>query len=316
MAEIRQMVGRAGRRHGGSSCEAYVLVDEEDLDEVASGMAGDAKFEVSSSMMSCDDLVFHVLAELCSGGVSDVAEAKAWYSRSFGARLAGRPSFEKVFERLEGCGAAERTPLGWVPTKEAYVAAELYFHPADVKAWGDGFAELFELGLEKDDAAVAWALGSAPETEAPGDFGRHRFVMSMFRDALPAGLVAEPGTVAKGTLWWSALGGPSVGRMRNRVLELRRDFGRVARALGRLDDIREWGMRRYFGRLEERVRKGVPEVLAELCRIPGVTKGRAEFLYNAGIRDRAGIRDEAESFDGEVDEGFMSVLREVASGLR
>lgn len=316
VAELKQMVGRAGRKHGGAVCEAFVLVDEENAVEVEEGMSGDAQFEVSSSMKSCDDLLFHVVAEICSGLVSDVKSAEAWYSRSFGAFKGGNPSFEKVFEKLEEIGAAEQTPSGWIPTEIARIAADLYFHPADVRAWRDNFREIFEMGLERDDAAVAWALGSVPMAEAPGDFGKHRFVMSLFKDALPAGLTAMPGMVARSTLWWSMLGGPSVGRMRNRIREMRSDFGRVARVIMKLNKTEDWGMQGYLTELESRMKRGIPEILSSLCMIPGITKSRAAYLYNAGVRNRAEIRDNVETFDGEVDEDFLSVLKEIANGVR
>jgi hypothetical protein len=310
------MVGRAGRRHGGSVCEAYVLVDGEDYDEVERGMAGDAKFEVSSAMVSCDDLVFHLLPGICSGEISDEEEAERWYSRGFGAAQGRKPSFAKAFERLAECEAVNGTPLGYVPTPLASVASELYFHPADVRAWRDNFREIFKARLEKDDAAVAWALGSVPFAESPGDFGTHRFVMGLYQDALPSELTAEPGTVAKGTLWWSALGGPSVGRMRNRVLELRADFGRTCRALTRLDEMENWGRTTFFRELAERVRRGIPSCLSDLCRIDGMTKGRADFLYNMGAKDREGIKELHSSLESEVDEDFATFLREVANGIR
>lgn len=316
VAEIRQMVGRAGRKHGGAACQAYVLVDGEDFVDVQEGMTGDARFDVASAMASCDDVVFHLLPGICLGDVSDEVDAEAWYARSFGAAKGKSPDFKRVFEKLEAWEAVESTPLGWVPTKMSYVASEMYFHPADVKAWRDNFRALFEAGLERNDAAVAWALGSVPMMDASGDFGNHRFVMSLYKEALPSELTAESGMVAKGTLWWSALGGPSVGRMRNRMLEFRGDFGRLSRVLLRLDEIEGWGMEKFFLELEKRMRKGIPENLSELFRIRGMTKGMAEFLYNAGVTSRRDIKDAIDSFEDDVDEAGMRFLREVASGIR
>ena len=308
--------GRAGRRHGGAECEAYVLVDSEDYAEVEEGMSGDAKFEVSSSMVSCDDLVFHLMPGICSGSICDEAGAEAWYSRGFGAAQGRRPSFKKAFERLVECGAVEFTPVGYAPTPLAGVASELYFHPADVNAWRENFGELFGMGLEMDDAALALALGSVPFMDSPGDFGDHRFVMGMFKEALPGELTAAEGMVAKSTLWWSALGCQPVGRMRNKVLELKADVGRVAKALARLDDAEGWGRKSFFREMEDRVRRGIPSHLAALCGIDGMTKSRADFLYNLGVKDASGVKEVVSSLDGEVDEDFMGLLRRVANGFR
>ena len=45
VAEIRQMAGRAGRRHGGLACEAHVLVDAEDVSRMEDGLEGGDKFQ-------------------------------------------------------------------------------------------------------------------------------------------------------------------------------------------------------------------------------------------------------------------------------
>jgi len=315
-AEIRQMVGRAGRRHGGATCEAYVILDDEDLDDIRDGMNDPAGYEVKSSLESCDNLVFHLLAEVCGGSVSDEQEAESWYSRSFGAFQGLKPNFKRAMAKLMEYGAVEENPLGYMPTKMGTIASELYFHPADVKAWKDNFDEVFNMGLEREDSAIAWALGSVPVMAAPGDFGKHRFVLSLCKEAIPAGLEVKPGMLTKITLWWSALGGPSVGRMRNQMLGLRDDFGRIYRALLRMDkEVAMWGKEVFFKELESRVRKGIPVHLKELCKLPGITKGRADYLYELGVRDRNGIRDIIDSIDGEVDEPFLNDLRGIANGV-
>jgi hypothetical protein len=107
-----------------------------------------------------------------------------------------------------------------------------------------------------------------------------------------------------------------MGKMRNQMLTLREDFGRIKRALVNLDRVEEWQMSGFFDELENRMGKGIPSFLADLCEIPGMTKGRAAYLYNQGIIDRQGIRESASSLEGEVDDDFMKILREVASGIR
>ena len=316
VAEIRQMVGRAGRKHNGAVCEAYVLVDEEDVPVIEQGMSGDAEFDVESAMTSCDDLVFHILPEIRPGGVSDYSTAAAWYARSFGAFQNKKPNIEKIFERLVEYDAIRMTDKGYVMTDVGRIAADLYFHPADVQAWRNNFGSIFGMGLECDDGAVAWALGNVPIMPAPGDFGKYRFVLTLCRDAIPAALSVEKGTITKIALWWGALGASPMGKMRNMMLSYREDFGRIRRALTELDKIENWRMAGFFEDLEKRINKGIPSYLAELCDIPGINKGRAMYLYNMGIIDRQGIRESLNNLEGEVDDDFMRVLREVANGIR
>lgn len=315
VSSLRQMCGRAGRKHGGESCEAYILLESEDAGDIEKGINGGDNYNIVSSMTSCDDLIFHLTAEICSGLVSNEEDAKQWYSRSLGAIQGMHPDFNKTFKKLEEMGAIEYTPLGYIPTDIARISSEFYFHPANVRAWRDNFNEVFEMGLSDNDVALAWALGSIPIGDSPGDFGQHRFVMSLYKEALPEELTALPGTIARGTLWWNALGGPSVGRMRNSMLELRKDFGRIVRVLMSLDKSEDWGMDGFFISLSERIKKGVPEHLEELCSV-GISKSLADFLYNVGVNNVSEIKDCLDSLDGEIDEKTMAFLRGIGNGVR
>ena len=86
------------------------------------------------------------------------------------------------------------------------------------------------------------------------------------------------------------------------MLTFRDDFGRIKRALTSLDETEGWQMSGFFNELEDRMGKGIPSFLADLCDIPGITKGRASYLYNMGIIDRQGIRESVSSIEGEVDD--------------
>lgn len=316
VAEIRQMVGRAGRKHGGATCEAYVIVDEDEVADIENGMGRDATFDISSSMTSCDDLVFHILPEIGPRGVYDEQSAREWYSRSFGAYQKRNPDVSKTFERMLEFEAVTLTEKGYRLTDVGLIAADLYFHPADVQAWRNNFREVFEMGWEGDDGAIAWALGSVPMMQSPGDFGKFGFLLSECRDAIPDGLYIKTGTISKITLWWGALGCTPMCKMRNQMLAFRDDFGRIKRALTKLDEVEGWQMAGFFNDMEGRMGKGIPSYLADLCEIQGITKSRASYLYNMGIIDRQGIRESVSSIEGEVDEDFMRVLREIANGVR
>ena len=312
VAEIRQMAGRAGRRHGGLACEAHVLVDAEDVSRMEDRLEGGDKFQVSSTLSSCDEMMFHLLPEICNGVVDSLSAADNWYNKSFAAVTGKKQDMRVVLEKLVECGAATALYEEVTGTEMGKISADLYLHPLDLRAWRDNFEELFEMGLEKDDAAVAWALGGVPGAEAVGDLGSHRHVFSMFRDALPSELESKPGTVVQSVLWWSALGGPSVGKMRNKVLELRSDFGRVSKALMRLNKIGDWGMDKFFVGLEARMKRGVPEHLSELCEIEGMSKGLASYLYDVGVKTRRDIGSRIEDLTEDMDEKSAAFLREVA----
>lgn len=315
--EIKQMVGRAGRKHGGETALAHVIVEDDRAEEVQAGLDQGMNMAVHSSFGQTDGVFFHLMPEIISGRVVDVDSANKWYSRSLAAYQGGKVDFPKVFDKMEKMGAIRQAfPDGVSPTKVGMIASDLYFHPGDVQAWKDNFSRLFELGLENDNAAIAWALGTRTHAKSHGDFGDYRFVISDFKSALPIGLDLEPGTVTQVVLWWCAMGGPPTGKMRNQMLELRDDIGRIKRALVRIDkEEAQWDKVDFFDDVELMVRRGITFSLVELCKLPGITKGRADFLYNAGAKDADGIREIMGNIEDEVDEPFAAALKEIINGV-
>jgi replicative superfamily II helicase len=317
LIEIKQMVGRAGRKHGGETALAHILVEDDRIAEVQTGLEQGNNMDVHSSFGTVDGLIFHLMPEIALGRVVNVATATKWYSRSLAFQQGKNVDFHKVFDKMSKMGAVTLVfPDDVRPTKIGKIAADLYFHPGDVQAWLENFTKLFEMGLENDNAAMAWALGTRTYAKSHGDFGDHRFIIGECKSALPLGLEMEPGTVTQVVLWWCAMGGSPAGRMRNQMLELRDDIGRIKRALVRIDnEVAGWNRNSFFNDLELMVRKGVDVTLVELCKLPGITKGKAEFLYNAGVRSVDGIEDVIPNISDDIDESFLKVLKEISGGI-
>jgi replicative superfamily II helicase len=315
--EIKQMVGRAGRKHGGDACLAHVIVEDERAADIQSSLEQGTNMEVKSPFGTTDGLYFHLMPEIAAGRITDVITAESWFSRSLAASQGVKVKFQKVFDKMEKEGAITQVHGVLRPTKVGIIASDLYFHPGDVQSWKDNFTRLFELGLENDNAAIAWSLGTRTHTKCQGDFGSHRYVIEEFKSALPMGLDLEEGTVIQVVLWWCAMGGPPSGRLRNQMLELKDDIGRIKRALVRLDkEVTKWGRVEFFDDLEIMVRKGVTVDLVNLCKLPGITKGRADFLYNNGARDAESIEGILSNIEDELDEPFLEALKGIIDGVR
>ena len=315
--EIKQMVGRAGRKHGGDACIAHVIVEDERAEDVRSSMEQGTNMEVMSPFGKTDGLYFHLMPEIAAGRITDIVTAESWFSRSLSSFQGVKVKFQKVFEKMEAEGAITQVHGVVRPTKVGIIAADLYFHPGDVQAWHNNFTRLFEMGLENDNAAIAWALGTRTHAKSQGDFGNHRFVLGEYKSALPLGLDIESGTMTQTVLWWCSMGGASAGRLRNQMLELRDDIGRVKRALVRIDkEFAKWDRGVFFDEMEIMIRKGVSVDLVSLCKLPGITKGRADFLYNSGARDADSIEGIMGNIDDELDESFREALKGIIDGVR
>jgi len=313
--ELRQFVGRAGRKHGGATCFAHIIVEDDRAQEVQEELEQGANMDVHSSFNDVDDIAFHLMPEIVASRIVDVASAEKWFARSLAHSQGAKVSFAKVFSRMYEDGAI-LLHQGIKATKIGEIAAELYFHPGDVQAWKENFDKLFEMGLENDNASIAWALGTRTHTKCRGDFGDRRYIMGEFKSALPLGLDVQPGTTIQVVLWWCAMGGPPAGRLRSQMLELRGDIGRIKRALSRIDkEVAHWNRESFFNDLETMVRKGIPITLVELCKLPGISKGKADFLYNNGAKDAEGVAEIRTSIEDEIDEPFAKALKEIANGV-
>ena len=315
-SEISQMIGRAGRKHDGGECLVTLVVQEPNAEQLMSDMEKADSHVVSSTFGDKQVLAFHLLPEICSGHVQGVEDAKCWYSRSLGSIQGVVPDFAAVFSLLESTQAVSFLNGKHTATDVGKIACRFYFDSSDVCAWKNSFTEIFDLGLECDDIAIAWAMAVAPCMKISGDFGNHWEVVQKYKDGLPAGLSAAESSIVTGTLWWNLLGGPSVGKMKNHSLMLRGDVGRVVRALMELDArVTHWHMTDFFSDFLQRAKRGIPASLASLCRLPGITKSRASYLHSAGIIDKEGIRDSIGQLKGEVDDSFFAALEGIADGV-
>jgi hypothetical protein len=134
---------------------------------------------------------------------------------------------------------------------------------------------------------------------------------------MPISLSFSQGSLTTITLWLNVLGGPSVGKMKNQAKSLRADSGRIIRLLTALDrDIGHWGRESFFEEMGNRIRRGIPSHLSELCRITGMTKSLAAYLHEMGVENREGIKDVIDNLDGDMDEKYMEILREAIRGLQ
>lgn len=311
VGEVRQMVGRAGRSHDGSEFAAHIIVEESDYDFEDNYLSGE-QLSVSSSLSSVEAMAFHILPEICYGKVVGLDAAMSWHARSLGGFQGRSVDFDKVFVYLRQTGAIEWDGVRVRPRAVGEVSSSFYFHPADVAAWMANFTKVFDHGLEGEDMAACWALGNVPMMRFSGDFGNRWPTVQMCRDKMPIGLDIESGRLISTTLWWHVMGGPPVGKMKNVAMSLRDDFGRIRMALVALDHRQaKWDMVDYFDALEVRVRKRIPSSHVELCRLRGITKNRAAYLYNRGVRCLDDILESAESIISDVDEPFADTIREI-----
>jgi len=309
------MAGRAGRIHGGPSAQVEVIVQSDDEEYAREAIGGDVNLEAISVIGDIETMSFHILPEICAGNITDINTAETWYQRSFHAFSGGRQDFHAVFSYLRGMEAITWRS-GVKPTLLGHLASSFYFHPADVLAWRDNFDQIFKQGLEDDDVAAAWALGNVPMRHFQGTFGNHWEIVDEFMSCLPSDLEVRDGCLVSSVLWWNVIGGPSVGPMRNCVLQIRKDSPRVFALLKRIDrEVAGWSKDKYFDEKQFQSSRGIPLELLELCLLPGVGKSMAYCLYNVDIRSRSDVISEAGLNDLATDDEIGMAARGLADGV-
>jgi hypothetical protein len=298
------MMGRAGRKHDGTGAKVDVVVDSGDTEFVEKLTEGGSA-KVKSVMSDSELLASALISEVYRGTVPDLEAAGRWCGRSLLAYMGGRPPVALALQILEEVEAIQVKGGKFFLTPVGECAARFYFHPADVFAWQRNFSLMFELGVEDDDVAPAWAVGNVPFDRVVGDLGPKRELISTCAARLPLGLGIMEGSAINVTIWWSVMGGPGVGQMRPAVLERRRDFGRVLSAIRWMfKDSRD---RSYLEELRERVALGVPTRLIDICRKGRIGKAKAAALYSMGVRstdDASVIIRKAGDLDDEDSQPF------------
>jgi len=306
-SELQQMTGRAGRRHGGEAT-VELIVDEKDAALVEDMLSEDA-VDVQSTFSDPDMVATALMPEIDRGTVTDAVSAKAWCARS----MCAEPAVEQAIELLCETEAVIAENGSLRSSAVGTCAARYYFHPADVAAWKNNFSCLFELGLEDDEAATAWALGNVPFDRIVGDVSRQKECVADCRHRIPIGLETMSGSLLNVFSWWSLMGGPPAGSIRPACIERRKQFGRYKAALRGLNDAYRWDSEDFLDEVELRVRKNIGPHLVPLCRFSGITKTKAEFLYDLGVRDITGFERVLNAVDDpELCESMQKALSSVS----
>jgi replicative superfamily II helicase len=302
--EIKQMAGRAGRVQFGSDGIVDIIVGESDIDELQDDLDREESFEVHSIFGEKEELSFHLLPEIVNLKVRSLKEAQAWYNRSFNSLIGGESNLEEaIHDLLENNAIVENNGI-YAATALGQISAQLYFSPVDVNAWKNNFDLIFNREIEENDVAVAWALATVHEERRKVDVSHYKMMVNDYGDQVSSlGLDISSGTLAMGVLWWNILGGPSMGRLKNDLDEIQKDFGRIHRALVMLNSMYAyWNKDQFLDNLQTQVRYKVPNYLVQLCKIEGVGKIGAYELYNMGIKDLEdckNYRSDIESLDNQ-----------------
>lgn len=284
--DIHQEAGRAGRTGLDPEGDAYVL------------LPGDHQYQrylerykevgpLESCLNEEHALAFHITAEVAEGDVEDQKDVCDWFARSFAHHLEPRQLIKakEILDKLVSVRILQHHRKLYKATALGRVSSWLYFSPFDVAAWFFNFQRLVELDRTRDDVAIAWALGNVPtqrNNHLPRELAHE---MSEYEWQLKAiGIEGGPDPTAACLAYMGILGGGAYKHLVQLNRGLVADLDRMISALQLIDHhvLKAMG-RPYWDLVSTRVRNSCSWDAADLCRLHGIGKGRAEKLIRRGI---------------------------------
>ena len=297
--DIQQMIGRSGRPAYDPQGDAYILIPERTQKETIAKLRKPTK--ITSQLLAyvgTEDkphyktLAFHLVSEIYSGSITTKEGFHDWFKKSLAHHQ--NHSFDdalidKVIDQLVNCYAITLEDGQYKATNIGKIASIFYYSPFDVSDLRRNFKQIFENKLEKDDHAIALALGnvdsyrwgitSRDERENMATFTslvKHKFGEKFYTESSLKYAYAYHNML---------LGKYNVESFSAIQSTLRADCDRMMQVLKAIDSMSaRWGKQDYLKLLQQRLTYGVQEYLLDLCQIPDVGKARAERLWNAGVK--------------------------------
>jgi len=291
LVELRQYLGRSGRRHG-TDGRVDIFLGEEDEgleDEIRGGTE-----PIVSSLVNYE---MHLLPLIKFGIVKSVVDCEAWWAKTFAGVNKSAPNFEKIVEKMNVDGLIS----GFNVTDLGMISVDYVFEPSDIIAWKNNFEKLFELKKEDNDAYLSYAFGNVKNYKYAANFRGHEEVFELYNTEIEE-LDVEDVPTMNCVLWWVMLGNHACGQDVGLVVrDMRRDIGRVMGAIKKLNSIYSWGRGSYLSKCDEWLKRGIPSKMRHLFTSSSeMNNGRALALIEAGVN----TEDDYESWgkDLEFDE--------------
>lgn len=248
---------------------------------------------VHSQLVDESTLGFHLLAEVDAGEITTRDDVMTWFKRSLAAiqGLIKEAVVERVLGDLLKTQMLYETAGRLMITDIGRISAVWYYRPEDIFSWWKSFEWIADRNLWDSDAALAWAVGSAPnynldyipknQTEQVENYMAE--LNKVVPHAVPSPLPAD---------LHDQLAGRQVPYAR--LAAFRHDSSRIFQALRQIAKACGWERPEgYWHLLETRMRHGATQETAELTELAGLGVMLVRKLSRFGIRNVEQLLDKA-----------------------
>jgi len=297
VSELKQMIGRGGRNQNEAVAYADVVLENDSIDYIKEKIDSDQDLLVSSQINKIDELSFHIVADIENGFIKTVKDVEEWYSRSFSCFQGEKLDLKDLLDFLMEIGAITSNGDKIRNTNLGRIAAKFYFTPSVIYSWKKNFTLLFEQGRHFDDISTVWAMADVPVQKSWYNVQNDLGIISDFKSSVEAsGFEWEHSNNVSAFPYWTLIGGPRIKSAGGVTGDLKKNYGRMHQALMHLDKYcAKWGMADFFEELNLRVQYKVSAELIDLCKIEGIGKKLAEWLYSIDIHNIDDIKENADS---------------------
>jgi len=309
--DIIQMAGRAGR-YGIDDAGFVFLICPEGSEHRWQQVFTNPR-PVVSVLNNHNILAFHVISEIASKEIDDVNTLMKWYSRSLAAKQ-NYKSFstidaEALMKDLEKMEMIKFSGIKPFVTGLGRTCSWLYFSPYDVYAWYKNFKLLFEgrkanpnnvyseptPAVGVDDLTLSWAIGDIPSNDlgyVSSDLKSHA---DDFKWRLRNRGIHCSDAVGTVMAVYSSLSNEEEngnGLMKALKRGIVFDIERQVNAFSLIDEMyAKWEKKELWQTLAARVKYGISDEIAPLCKLSGVGAKKATKLFQAGIKSLKDVAD-------------------------
>jgi len=304
--DIHQEFGRAGRPQFDPAGDVYMLLPRSNMADHIHRLSQPQRIEsqlFNPKSPRCNKvLAFHLVSEIHHKDVETRDEVHDWYEDTL-AHFQNKNLEDHVVENTLGdlirCGAVKEDAGVLKANASGRIASMFYYNPFDVADLAKNFNRLFKEGRQTNDywvsAALAWTdthrskIASNAEKEEMGSYQSRLYKAGAIKNIAPNGWYSD-GAMKVAYSYYCLMRGIRSQTFNGLMAGLKFDFGRVKQVLQALDMMaHQWGMKDWFGELEQRVRTGLPVELLDLASLDGIAKVKAQKLFDHGLKTVAEV---------------------------